>query len=305
MSLRGGTQNLREIALGAIHEGGGSSPAARVHRLTMRQCRAHVERERGSSVTRQERGFVRMVLEAETAALLTGRRKGSIVEGTTFADAPRRPPSPPPPAAPEPDYPQSQYAHTEVAVPDIVCYDCGSGEDSASNPILLCDGSFPGGADCPQAFHLFCLEPVIALSDVPAGQWLCPSCRAEEQRGLWRGNCGDTQSPKERTSAGSRVGPCFQAMLPPLRAATATGGGSPPPSLAPVEGEASCGASGGGSAVEAQANEHAVLEVEPPTHSTGRPGSVSTAVRRPASRLRKNRHPYGRRVLYGETDGRV
>ena len=107
-----------------------------------------------------------MVLEAETAAILTGRRKGSVVEGTTFADAPRRPPSPPPPAAPEPDYPQSQYAHTEVAVPDIVCYDCGSGEDSASNPILLCDGSFPGGAECPQAFHLFCLEPVIALSDV-------------------------------------------------------------------------------------------------------------------------------------------
>ena len=42
MSLRGGTQNLREIALGAIHEGGGSSPAARVHRriAVLRHCDA-------------------------------------------------------------------------------------------------------------------------------------------------------------------------------------------------------------------------------------------------------------------------
>jgi len=54
-----------------------------------------------------------------------------------------------------------------------VCFACGSGDDTAANMILLCDGS-----GCHAAFHMQCLER--PLFSVPEGDWLCPSCESRQ-----------------------------------------------------------------------------------------------------------------------------
>ena len=46
------------------------------------------------------------------------------------------------------------------------------------NEILLCDGPGTDGNGCDSAYHLKCLVPPLAC--VPAGDWLCPTCKPPE-----------------------------------------------------------------------------------------------------------------------------
>ncbi|PNG99862.1 Lysine-specific demethylase lid, partial [Tetrabaena socialis] len=66
----------------------------------------------------------------------------------------------------------------------LVCERCAGGQQE--DQILLCDR-------CDRGFHLFCLDPPLAA--VPEGDWLCPPCRAEEERegggGAGRGARGE------------------------------------------------------------------------------------------------------------------
>jgi hypothetical protein len=52
----------------------------------------------------------------------------------------------------------SDYAPEEIE--QMVCVECGSGEDEAT--LLLCDG-------CEGAWHTAC----VGLSEVPEGDWFC------------------------------------------------------------------------------------------------------------------------------------
>jgi hypothetical protein len=64
-------------------------------------------------------------------------------------------------------------AESECLVPDSpvdegMCAACGSGQ--APHTILLCD-------ECNAGFHYdTCLDPPLRLSDIPAGEWFCPTC---------------------------------------------------------------------------------------------------------------------------------
>jgi hypothetical protein len=53
---------------------------------------------------------------------------------------------------------------------EAVCETCTSPNSTQQNPILLCDY-------CDAGWHLQCLEP--PLTEVPAGNWLCPRCVAD------------------------------------------------------------------------------------------------------------------------------
>ncbi|RJE21753.1 PHD finger domain protein [Aspergillus sclerotialis] len=49
---------------------------------------------------------------------------------------------------------------------DDSCHECGGAGD-----LILCD-------DCPRSFHFLCVDPPILSKQPPAGEWLCPRCRA-------------------------------------------------------------------------------------------------------------------------------
>ena len=49
-------------------------------------------------------------------------------------------------------------------VDDVVCDECGSGDDEV---LLLCD-------KCDKGFHLTCHRPVVVR--VPIGPWFCRTC---------------------------------------------------------------------------------------------------------------------------------
>jgi hypothetical protein len=59
---------------------------------------------------------------------------------------------------------------------------CGSGEDKAHNPILLCDGKHVAnkGSSTKKrrkvevGFHLRCLSP--PMKTIPTCDWFCPEC---------------------------------------------------------------------------------------------------------------------------------
>jgi len=91
------------------------------------------------------------------------------------------------------------------AFDDIVCAVCARGDEPAGNAILLCDGMLPA-AECDFACHQLCLPS--PLSSLPDGEWLCPSCTLAEQAGSRRGTACPVTS--------MRIGPCFQAVLPPM-----------------------------------------------------------------------------------------
>ena len=55
---------------------------------------------------------------------------------------------------------------------DAVCETCGGADDEVHNEILLCDGR-----RCNKAFHQHCLP--CTLTEVPAGDWLCPACESQ------------------------------------------------------------------------------------------------------------------------------
>lgn len=59
--------------------------------------------------------------------------------------------------------------HTIADVSQTPCEHCSLIEDSAVNPMLLCDA-------CDKGWHLRCLR----LSVVPDGEWLCPACGSYE-----------------------------------------------------------------------------------------------------------------------------
>ena len=46
-------------------------------------------------------------------------------------------------------------------------------------------GSCPCPCSCCRGYHYFCLSP--PLSDVPAGDWVCPLCVAEEAHAFREG----------------------------------------------------------------------------------------------------------------------
>ena len=52
----------------------------------------------------------------------------------------------------------------------VVCSECSSGDASASNPIIKCDGDH----SVEVGYHLQCTE----LDSLPDGDWFCPTCRA-------------------------------------------------------------------------------------------------------------------------------
>ena len=49
---------------------------------------------------------------------------------------------------------------------DDSCHECGGAGD-----LILCD-------ECPRSFHFLCVDPPILSKEPPAGEWLCPRCRA-------------------------------------------------------------------------------------------------------------------------------
>jgi hypothetical protein len=57
---------------------------------------------------------------------------------------------------------------SEAPIGDIACQLCGSTQDEAV--MIICDW-------CATGWHTFCLEPPLA--DVPAGDWLCPTCSGQ------------------------------------------------------------------------------------------------------------------------------
>lgn len=61
----------------------------------------------------------------------------------------------------------------------LVCEKCKGGHHEEQ--IVLCDR-------CDKGWHMFCLTP--ALDRVPAGSWVCPTCRAAGARGGARASAG-------------------------------------------------------------------------------------------------------------------
>ena len=61
-------------------------------------------------------------------------------------------------------------------VDTIGCHSCGSSQND--DCMLLCDGD-----GCELAYHTFCLTP--PLPHIPAGDWICPSCRTPAMRSSW------------------------------------------------------------------------------------------------------------------------
>ena len=51
-----------------------------------------------------------------------------------------------------------------------VCYVCQEGNCSNENLMLCCD-------ECPQSYHMLCLDPPIAKEDIPDGSWYCQHCK--------------------------------------------------------------------------------------------------------------------------------
>lgn len=50
------------------------------------------------------------------------------------------------------------------------------------SPLVLCDY-------CPRSYHLLCLK--LDWSDLPPGEWACPSCSAKNDELLSRGEGGE------------------------------------------------------------------------------------------------------------------
>lgn len=85
-------------------------------------------------------------LAAQEAVPGRARRRRSAAAGATDADG-----------RPSPD------------LASMFCQHCGGGH--VEDQIVLCDA-------CDRGWHTFCVAPPLAT--VPAGEWVCPSCRAKE-----------------------------------------------------------------------------------------------------------------------------
>ena len=83
---------------------------------------------------------------------------------STIPDSTAMPPSPTA-AAPAASAASSQ-GDTAASSGDVLCVVCSDG-DNTLQEILLCD-------NCDSGYHQLCLTP--PLSEVPSGQWLCPTC---------------------------------------------------------------------------------------------------------------------------------
>jgi hypothetical protein len=66
-------------------------------------------------------------------------------------------------------------AEPEASDEEEECLRCGQIDSLPGNEMLLCDG-----LGCKAAYHLKCLVP--PLERVPAGEWLCSSCRPGSRR---------------------------------------------------------------------------------------------------------------------------
>ncbi|CAK6957513.1 bromodomain adjacent to zinc finger domain protein 2A isoform X2 [Scomber scombrus] len=74
----------------------------------------------------------------------------------------------------------------ERSVTKVTCQVCRKGDNDEC--LLLCDG-------CDRGCHMYCLRPKI--TQVPEGDWFCPTCVAEN-------DCDSTRSSKKRTRVKKR-----------------------------------------------------------------------------------------------------
>ena len=61
-----------------------------------------------------------------------------------------------------------------IDLDDIVCVECGRGDDDEHNDIVLCDGI------CGRAFHQMCVDPPLLVMPDEDDAWLCPACAVKE-----------------------------------------------------------------------------------------------------------------------------
>jgi uncharacterized Zn finger protein (UPF0148 family) len=83
---------------------------------------------------------------------------------------------------------------------DILCFVCSSGDQSARNMIVLCDGRWQHsegqGGRCPTAMHQLCMpSPLMRL---PSGPWYCPDCNDVKSVHTTVSSSEDSQFERQR-----------------------------------------------------------------------------------------------------------